>query len=112
MAAKDRVSERTESAQHAQQAAPANPVISDPGYLRLLTINEIATVVRRNWPKVYFGAVPYLEAMQSLEKITDSYGLDSGTEVVNYFLANANTWRGEVARAVKKELNDRVKSVT
>lgn len=78
--------------------------------LEQLTIAEIAQVIRRNWtPKVYFGAVPYLDAMLSMEKITDPYGLDPGTEIVNYFLANANTWRGEVARAVKKELNRRVK---
>lgn len=73
-----------------------------------LTISEIASLVRRDWPKPYFGAVPYLDAMQSMEKITDSYGLDPGTEIVNYFLANAQTWRGEVARAVKKELKHRV----
>lgn len=78
--------------------------------LETLSIAEIAQVVRRDWkPKVYFGAVPYLDAMLSLEKITDTYGADSASEIVNYFLANANTWRGEVARAVKKELNHRVK---
>jgi hypothetical protein len=29
---------------------------------------------------------------------------------VAYFLANAGTWRGEVAKAVKKELNAQIKS--
>lgn len=89
-----------------------NPCVPGTGLMiGQLTISELAQVIRRDWkPKVYFGAVPYLDAMLSLEKITDSYGLDSGTSVVVYFLANANTWRGEVARALKKELNLRVKN--
>ena len=29
-------------------------------------IYEIARDVRRHWPKVWFGAVPYLDAMSSL----------------------------------------------
>jgi hypothetical protein len=76
-----------------------------------MSISMLADIVRHHWkPKVYFGAVPYLDAMRSLEKITDTYGCDKGTEIVNYFLCNATTWRGDVARAVKTELNRRVKS--
>lgn len=67
-------------------------------------INVIAREIRNNWPKVYFGAVPYLDAMRSLDRITDSYGEDSGKSVVLYFLSNANTWRGEKARELKTEL--------
>ena len=66
---------------------------------------EIAAEIRKDWKKVYFGAVPYLDAMGSLSSINDNYYLDSGVSVVLYFLANANSWRGEVARRVKKELN-------
>jgi len=65
----------------------------------------IASEIRADWKKVYFGAEPYLDAMYSLDDITDAYGLDSGKSIVAYFLANAGTWRGEVARRVKKELN-------
>jgi hypothetical protein len=50
------------------------------------------------------GAVPYLDAMCELNSINDNYYYDSGESVVRYFLANANTWRGEKARAVKAEL--------
>jgi hypothetical protein len=73
-------------------------------------IYEIAAEVSRDWKKVYFGAVPYLEAMFSLEKISDNYVADSGRSVVMYFLANATSWKGEVARRVKKELNDMLKN--
>ena len=67
-------------------------------------IYEIARDVRRHWPKIWFGAVPYLDAMSSLDSIEDNYGADSGKSVVLYFLANAATWRGEDARRIKAEL--------
>lgn len=67
-------------------------------------ISDIAREIRADWTKPYFGAVPYLDAMASLDKITDSYYADSGQSIVRYFLANAGTWRGETARRVKAEL--------
>lgn len=67
-------------------------------------IYEIADEVRHKWAKPYFGAVPYIDAMGSLDKITDKYGYDSGKSIVLYFLANANTFRGEDARRIKAEL--------
>ena len=65
---------------------------------------EIASEIRKDWKKVYFGAVPYLDAMSSLDSIEDRYIMDSGKSVVCYFLSNASTWRGEVAKRVKAEL--------
>jgi hypothetical protein len=69
---------------------------------------QIAAEIKADWATaksgVYFGAVPYLEAMASLVEITDNYFEDSAALVVIYFLANANTWRGETARRVKAEL--------
>lgn len=50
------------------------------------------------------GAVPYLDAMSGLNKITDNYGYDSADAIVRYFLSNATTWRGPDARRVKAEL--------
>jgi len=73
-------------------------------------IFEIANEIRKDWgSKLYFGAEPYLDAMQSLDAITDKYILDSGRSIVAYFLANAQTWRGETARRVKAELNAMLK---
>lgn len=69
-------------------------------------IYEIAAEVRKDWKKVYFGAVPYLDAMGSLDKITDNYFEDSGKSVVLYFLANAQSWRGEKAKAIKNGSDD------
>lgn len=67
-------------------------------------LSVIALEVKQNWHPVYFGAVPYLNAMSSMGSIKEDYGLDSGKSVVLYFLANARTWRGDVARRVKAEL--------
>ena len=68
------------------------------------SISTIAREIRADWQKPYFGAVPYLSAMHSLDSIEDNYYEDSGKSVVLYFLANAQTWKGEKARAIKAEL--------
>lgn len=68
------------------------------------SIADIAREIRNDWKKPYFGAVPYLEAMHSLDSVRDNYYYDDGKSIVLYFLANANTWKGETARRVKAEL--------
>jgi hypothetical protein len=68
------------------------------------SLSEIASDISKDWKKVYFGAVPYLQAMRELDKITDNYYFDSGKTIVIYFLANATTWKGEKAREIKAEL--------
>lgn len=68
----------------------------------------IAHEIRRDWKNVWFGAVPYLEAMGSLNSIEDNYMYDSARSVVLYFLANSAQWRGETARRIKKELKGMV----
>ena len=68
------------------------------------SLAAIARDIRRAWPRPYFGAVPYLDAMLSLELISDSYGADSAADIVRYFLSNAATFRGPEARALKAEL--------
>ena len=72
-------------------------------------IYEIAMEIEQDWKKPYFGAVPYLEAMFSLSKITDMYGLDTVKSVVLYFISNASSWRGETAKRIKTELKEMVK---
>jgi hypothetical protein len=70
---------------------------------------EIASEVRKDWKKVNYAAAPYLDALGSLDSINDPYYCDSGSSVVAYFLGNANSWKGEVARRVKAELNGLLK---
>jgi hypothetical protein len=72
-------------------------------------LSTIAREIRLDWKNVYFGAVPYLQAMGQLDKVTDQYGMDDGKGIVLYFLSNATTWRGLVAKRIKAELKEMVK---
>lgn len=68
------------------------------------SLSTIAREIRADWKKPYFGAVPYLDAMLTLNSVADPYYYDSGESIVRYFLANAAAWRGETAKRVKLEL--------
>jgi hypothetical protein len=70
---------------------------------------EIAAEIRKDWKNVYFGAKPYLDAMQTMSTAREQFGYDSGNSIVLYFLSNAKTWRGDVAKRVKAELKALVK---
>ena len=70
---------------------------------------EIAQDILSDWKRVNYAAAPYLSAMASLDQITDSYGFDSADSVVRYFLANAGSWRGDVAKQIKAELRGMIK---
>lgn len=72
-------------------------------------VYEIAREIRKDWKKVNFGAVPYLDAMSSLTSINDNYGMDSGKSIVLYFLSNAQTWKGDNAKRIKQELKEMCK---
>lgn len=72
-------------------------------------LSTIAHDIRVDWAKPYFGAVPYLDAMETLGTMQDKYFYDDAPSVVRYFLANATTWKGETARAIKAELKAMLK---
>jgi hypothetical protein len=72
-------------------------------------LSALAQIIRNDWEKIYFGAVPYLDAMAQLNSIHDAYYEDSAYSVVIYFLGNAQTWRGETAKAVKQHLRAMIK---
>ena len=70
---------------------------------------EYADIIKKDWRKLSPYAEPYLNAMRGLNQITDDYYLDSAQSVVLYFLSNASGWRGDTARAIKKELRELAK---
>jgi len=74
-------------------------------------IYEIAREISTDWHKPNYAAVPYIKAMYSLTAIDDKYVFDSGRDIVQRFLLNAGTWRGDVARRVKAELRGMVSDV-
>lgn len=73
-------------------------------------ISEIAAIIRNDWKNVNYAARPYLEAMFSLQTISDSCLNDDARSIINYFLVNASTWRGDTAREVKKKLKSLLNS--
>lgn len=75
---------------------------------KMRPLHEIAEEIRRDWKKVYFGAVPYLEALECMDSPQKNFGDDSGREIVLYFLSNATSWKGETARRIKAELKEMI----
>lgn len=75
------------------------------------TFAEIAREIKQTWKNVYFGAEPYLQAMLTIESSDKDapYMLELAEDIVIYFLANAQTWRGEDARRIKAELKSMIK---
>ena len=67
-------------------------------------LNQIAQEIYKDWKNLSPHAEPYLSAMSTLETVNDDYHSDSAVSVVAYFLLNASSWRGEVAKRIKTEL--------
>lgn len=65
---------------------------------------EITADYRQKGKPVYFAAAPYVDAMRSLDTLSDRFYNDSAEEVVVRGLYNLSTWRGETATRVKREL--------
>ena len=73
-------------------------------------ISEIAKEIKKEWgSKTSIYAIPYLQAMFSLTDKNSKYGYDSASSIVNYFLSNASTFRGEKAKVLKLELKAIIK---
>ena len=70
----------------------------------------IANEIRREWKNVNYAAQPYLSAMLLLSNVNDSYGYDSASNVIRYFLSNASGFRGEKAKELKNELKSLLKN--
>lgn len=68
------------------------------------TLCAIAQDIARDWKAVNYAARPYLDAMYTLNSISDRYHVDSADSIVRYFLSNATAWRGDKAREIKAEL--------
>ena len=73
-------------------------------------LRTIAAEISSDWVRPHYGAVPYIAAMATLTTMSDTYGMDDAPGIVAYFLTNARTWKGDVARRVKTELKAMLKS--
>jgi hypothetical protein len=70
------------------------------------TFAEIAREIKRVWNKPYFGAVPYIDAMLTIDSTDKNalYMFETAEDIVIRFLANAQAFRGADARRIKAEL--------
>ena len=68
-------------------------------------LSTIAAEIRKEWgAKVNYAAKPYLDAMATLNTMNDKYYADDAQYIVTYFLANAQSFRGDAAKRIKAEL--------
>ena len=70
------------------------------------TFQQIAKDIKSTWLNVYFGAVPYLEAMLTFFTSVPYaiYFFNTAGDIVKYFMSKAQTFRGADAKRLKAEL--------
>lgn len=73
---------------------------------------EISTVWREVPPplRVKKVASAYLEALLNIRSCKDTYGLDTGHDVVRRFLVQTSQWHGADARRLKDELKNHLEA--
>lgn len=70
-------------------------------------LKDIAADIKKDWKSWRTSAAePYIRAMSEMYTIHENYYMETGEGIVQYFLSNASTWRGETARNIKSELNN------
>ena len=72
-------------------------------------LHEIAMDIENHWRNVSSHARVHLNYMHHLHGMGGIYGENNGEQGVLYFLSNAEGWRGEDARRIKKELREMLK---
>ena len=75
------------------------------------TFSEVAREIRAKWSKPYFGAVPYLDALEQVNSSDKNapYMFEQVKDIVPYLLCNMTTFRGADARRLKAELKEMIK---
>jgi hypothetical protein len=68
------------------------------------SLSAIAAEITADWTARHEYAQPYMDALSELHSATDPWRLGTGSNAIQGFLINAQTWRGPVARRVKDEL--------
>lgn len=70
---------------------------------------QFAGTIKRNWDNIDAKAKIYVEKMFSLNQVEpdkEGKSYDPARVVISGFLQNSRTWRGELARQVKRELKE------
>jgi len=67
----------------------------------------LGAIVKADWGgKVYFGAVPYLQALLEMDSFDQQYYQEYGRHIGLRFLGQAFSYRGPVAKAVKLRIKE------
>lgn len=72
-------------------------------------VSYVAKDILNDWDNVNKYAKPYLNAMLKLNSNQESYGQDSITSVISYFLANSSSYVTEKSNEYKRELRNLLK---
>jgi hypothetical protein len=72
-------------------------------------LSVIADEISKDWKTMPEYARAHFRAFQFAFDIREMYGCDSVKWEVAYFLGNAQIWKGDTARRIKKELNAMIK---
>jgi hypothetical protein len=72
-------------------------------------LSVIAEEIYKDWKPMPNYAYEHFKAFRYATDMTEMYGCDKVKWEVAYFLGSAQTWKGEVARRIKKELNAMLK---
>lgn len=79
--------------------------------LEKMTLSQISDLISNSWNNMPEKAYCYVEAMSQIESLEDKYGdYETGLEIVSYFLTNAKTWQGNIAKNVKQHLNNLIRN--
>ena len=74
------------------------------------SLETIANEIQKDWKTMPEYARAHFRAFQFATDMSEMYGLDSVKWEVAYFLGSAQTWKGDTARRIKKELNAMLKA--
>ena len=66
-----------------------------------MTPAQLVAAIRADWKSPYFGAVPYLEALEGLDSWDQTFGCEDARFLGMYLLGNLRTYKGDTARQVK-----------
>lgn len=74
------------------------------------TFSEIVKEIRTLWSKPYFGAIPYLEALGTINSSDKDapYLFETAEDLVPYLLSNMTSFRGADAKRIKAELKEMI----
>lgn len=79
--------------------------MSNNNNYKVMSISALTIAAAKDWKHITNDARAFLLPLKTLKNLD----LDYDKKQVSHFLSHADTWEGEVADAIKKELRRRIK---